>query len=56
MLISPGKWSKSSLVKAAMEKRKQEQNNVRVCYRNAFKIFSEEEFYNKFASAVLQGI
>ena len=29
---------------------------MRVCYLDAFKIFSEEEFYNKFASAVLQGV
>ena len=26
------------------------------CYLDAFKIFSEEEFYNKFASAILQGV
>ena len=56
MLISPRRWGKSSLVKAAMEELKQEQKDVRVCYLDAFKIFSEEEFYNKFASAVLQGV
>ena len=56
MLISPRRWGKSSLVKAAMEELKQEQKDVRVCYLDAFKIFSEEEFYNKFASAILQGV
>ena len=56
MLISPRRWGKSSLVKAAMEELKQEQKDVRVCYLDAFKIFSEEEFYSKFASAVLQGV
>ena len=56
MLISPRRWGKSSLVKAAMEELKQEQKDIRVCYLDAFKIFSEEEFYNKFASAVLQGV
>ena len=56
MLISPRRWGKSSLVKAAMEELKQEQKDVRVCYLDAFKIYSEEEFYNKFASAVLQGV
>jgi len=56
MLISPRRWGKSSLVKAAMEELKQEQKDIRVCYLDAFKIFSEEEFYNKFASAILQGV
>ena len=56
ILISPRRWGKSSFVKASMEELKQEQKDVRVCYLDAFKIFSEEEFYNKFASAVLQGV
>ena len=42
MLISPRRWGKSSLVKAAMEELKQEQKDIRVCYLDAFKIFSEE--------------
>lgn len=56
MLVSPRRWGKSSLVKAAMEELKSEQSDVRVCYLDAFKVFSEEDFYNKFASAVLQGV
>ena len=35
MLISPRRWGKSSLVKAAMEELKQEQKDVRVCYLDA---------------------
>ena len=42
MLISPRRWGKSSLVKAAMEELKQEQKDVRVCYLDAFKIFSRK--------------
>ena len=56
MLISPRRWGKSSLVKAAMEELKQEDSHVRVCYLDAFKIFTEEDFYNQFASAVIQGV
>ena len=56
MLISPRRWGKSSLVKAAMEELKQEQSDVRVCYLDAFKIYTEEDFYNQFASAVIQGV
>lgn len=56
MLISPRRWGKSSLVKAAMDELKQEDANVRVCYIDAYTISSEEDFYNKFASAVIQGV
>ena len=55
MLISPRRWGKAARGKAAMEGLKPEQKDVRVCYLDAFKIFSEEELHNKFASAVLQG-
>lgn len=56
MLVSPRRWGKSSLVKAAMEELKHEDSSVRVCYIDAFTISSEEDFYNKFASAVIQGV
>lgn len=56
MLISPRRWGKSSLVKAAMEELKEEDPSVRVCYVDAFTISSEEEFYNKYASAIIQGV
>lgn len=54
MLISPRRWGKSSLVKAAMEELKEEDSKVRVCYIDASKILSEDEFYNKFAMAVVE--
>ena len=54
MLISPRRWGKSSLVKAAMEELKQEDKQVKVCYLDASSIISEEEFYNKFGIAVIE--
>ncbi len=54
MLISPRRWGKSSLIKAAMEELKQEDKQIRVCYLDASRIISEEEFYNKFAIAVIE--
>lgn len=54
ILISPRRWGKSSLVKAAMEELKQENKQVKVCYLDASRIISEEEFYNKFAIAVIE--
>ena len=54
MLISPRRWDKSSLVKAAREELKAENDKVRVCYLDASKILSEDEFYNKFAMSVIQ--
>ena len=56
MLISPRRWGKSSLVKAAMEELKQEQKDIRVCYLDAFKIFSEDELRTTPTSAILQGV
>ena len=56
MLISPRRWGKSSLVKAAMEELKQEQKDVRVCYLDGCRIFSEEEVCHKFAGAILQRV
>ena len=56
MLISPRRWGKSSLVKMAMTELMAEESDVRVCYVDAFKIRTEEDFYNKFASAVIDGI
>lgn len=55
MLISPRRWGKSSVVKAAMQELLAEDQHVRVCYLDAFKVTSLEDFYNKFASAVIQG-
>lgn len=53
MLVSPRRWGKSSLVKAATEELQQENKQVRVCYIDAFSIASEAEFYRTFASKVI---
>lgn len=52
-IISPRRWGKSSLVKASMKELLQEDSNVRVCFIDAFRLNSEREFYNTFASAVV---
>lgn len=56
MLVSPRRWGKSSLVKAAMEELRNEDERVRVCFIDAFKIHSATDFYNAFASAVVSGV
>ena len=53
MLISPRRWGKSSLVKAVAEELMEEQDDVRVCYIDAFSISTETEFYRTFASRVM---
>jgi hypothetical protein len=53
MLISPRRWGKSSLVKAVGEELMAENDNVRVCYIDAFSISTETEFYRVFASRVM---
>ena len=53
MLVSPRRWGKSSLVKVAMDELMEENDNVRVCYIDAFSIGSEAEFYRTFASQVI---
>ncbi|MGM9741144.1 MAG: P-loop NTPase fold protein, partial [Candidatus Cryptobacteroides sp.] len=52
-LISPRRWGKSSLVKMAMDELESERDDVKVCYLDAFSIDSVEDFYSKFASAVV---
>lgn len=52
-LISPRRWGKSSLVKMAMDELTAERSDIRVCYLDAFSIDSIEEFYSRFASAVI---
>lgn len=56
MLISPRRWGKSSLVKMAMEELKKEDKDILVCHIDAFKIHNETDFYNAYASAVVNGI
>lgn len=56
ILVSPRRWGKSSLVNTAMSELLQEDLQTRVCFMDASKIHTEEEFYNKFASVVIQGV
>ena len=56
ILVSPRRWGKSSLVRTSMEELMQEESKTKVCFMDASKIHAEEEFYNKFASIVIQGV
>ena len=56
ILVSPRRWGKSSLVRTSMEELMQEESKTKVCFMDAPKIHTEEEFYNKFASIVIQGV
>lgn len=56
ILVSPRRWGKSSLVRTAMEELMDEEPKTKVCFMDASKIHTEEEFYNKFASIVIQGV
>lgn len=56
MLISPRRWGKSSLVKRTMEELLAEDKTVKVCFVDAFRVHSESEFYNAYASAVVSAL
>ena len=56
ILVSPRRWGKSSLVRTSMEELMQEESKTKVCFMDASKIHTEEEFYNKLASIVIQGV
>lgn len=56
ILVSPRRWGKSSLVRTSMEELAQEEPKIKVCFMDASKIHTVEEFYNKFASIVIQGV
>ena len=56
ILVSPRRWGKSSLVKEAMRELVEEDKKVKVCFLDAYKLHTEEDFFNKFASAVIQGV
>lgn len=55
-LISPRRWGKSSLVKATMKEIMDERNDTVVCFIDAFRLNSEKEFYNAFASSVVNSV
>ena len=56
MLISPRRWGKSSLVKRTMTELMAEDQMVKVCFVDAFRVHSESEFYNAYASAVVSAL
>lgn len=56
MLISPRRWGKSSLVKYAMTELTAAEPSTRVCFLDAFRIHSEAEFYNAYATAVVAAL
>lgn len=55
-LISPRRWGKSSLVKATMKEIMAERSDTVVCFIDAFRLNSETEFYNAFASSVVNSV
>jgi hypothetical protein len=54
IIISPRRYGKSSLVKEATERFNQEVKAYSICYLDLMYIYSEEEFYNRFATTVLK--
>ena len=56
MLISPRRFGKSSLVKAAMIELEKERTDIRICFIDAYTIKNEEEFYQSFAREVIKSV
>ena len=56
ILISPRRWGKSSLVKAAAEKFITTHRNYRLCYIDLFEIRSEKDFYEKYSKIVMGAV
>lgn len=54
ILLSPRRWGKSSLVKAALKKTLRKNKNIRACYIDLFQIRDENEFYSKFATEIVE--
>ncbi len=54
MLISPRRWGKSSLVRQATKELMAEEQDVRVCYIDAFSVTSTAEFLNALVSSVIE--
>ena len=51
-LISPRRWGKSSLVKKATQEMVAEDSNTKVCYIDAFRLNSANDFYSAYTTAV----
>jgi hypothetical protein len=54
ILISPRRWGKSSLVNCVAEQLNTESPDLRFCFIDLFNIRSEEEFYEAFATKLIQ--
>lgn len=55
-LISPRRWGKSSLVKATMKELQEEDSKTVASFIDAFRLNSEKDFYNAFATAVVNSV
>ena len=51
-LISPRRWGKSSLVKKSTQEMVAENSNTKVCYIDAFRLNSANDFYSAYTTAV----
>jgi AAA+ ATPase superfamily predicted ATPase len=54
LIISPRRWGKSSLVKAASRRVTRRQSDLKFCYIDLFRIRNEDEFYTTFAREVVK--
>lgn len=54
ILISPRRWGKSSLVRQAAMEAVQLNGKIRFCFLDIFNVRTEDEFYEKLASEVIQ--
>lgn len=55
ILISPRRWGKSSLVQKAGKEAMSEDRRLKVCHLDIFNARTEDEFYEKLASAIIKG-
>ena len=54
ILISPRRWGKSSLVRQAAKEAVRLNSKIRFCFLDIFNVRTEDEFYEKLASEVIQ--
>ena len=54
ILISPRRWGKSSLVRQAAKEAVRLNGKIRFCFLDIFNVRTEDEFYEKLASEVIQ--
>ena len=54
VIISPRRWGKSSLVKKAADEASKKDKQLRFCIVDAYKVRTEEQFYQQLATEVLK--